>query len=139
MDKLVIERKLDSLYRCLNRVSEKCPANVADLLADLDLQDVIVLNLSRAVQMCVDLGAHMLSSLDQPPPNTMGETFDRMADAKVLDRQLADRMKKSVGFRNIAVYNYDDLDWAIVHAIASRHVADFRAFAAVIVRSLDED
>ncbi|KKN78368.1 hypothetical protein LCGC14_0350900 [marine sediment metagenome] len=31
----------------------KCPANVTDLIADLDLQNIVALNLSRANQMCI--------------------------------------------------------------------------------------
>tara|TARA_R110000796_G_C14503706_1_gene429153 strand:- start:262 stop:684 length:423 start_codon:yes stop_codon:yes gene_type:complete len=136
MDTLIVERKLDSLHRCLARVRLKCPPDITTLANDADLQDVIVLNLSRAVQLCVDLGAHLVSGLNQPPPNTMGEVFDRMAVAQLIDEKLADRMKKSVGFRNMAVHNYDALDWAIVHAIATRHMSDFNEFASAISRNI---
>lgn len=136
MDALIVERKLDSLQRCLTRVTLKCPPDATTLANDPDLQDVIVLNLSRAVQLCVDLGAHLVSGLNQPPPNTMGEVFDRMAAAQLIDERLADRMKKSVGFRNMAVHNYETLDWAIVHAIATRHMSDFNEFAKAISRNI---
>lgn len=72
MDRLIVSRKLDSLRRCLNRVRERCPADVATLAGDPDLQDIVVLNLSRAVQICVDLALHTLSSLRQPVPDTHG-------------------------------------------------------------------
>ena len=109
MDRLIVERKLDA-------------------------QDVLVLNLSRAVQVCVDLGAHLLADLALPPPDTMGETFDRLAQAELIDVALAARKKKkAVGFRNIAVHAYDSIDWHIVFAIASGHLTDFRDFAAAVV------
>ena len=44
MDRLIIERKLDSLQRCLASVRDKTPADVVTLESDLDLQDVLVLN-----------------------------------------------------------------------------------------------
>lgn len=68
MDTLVIERKLDSLRRCLARVEEKCPQAVDELAQNLDLQDILVLNLSRAVQLCVDMGGHILTQQTLPPP-----------------------------------------------------------------------
>ena len=43
MDKIVINKKLDSLARCIKRVAEKCPATAGELKTDIDLQDVIVL------------------------------------------------------------------------------------------------
>lgn len=50
MDRAVVERKLESLRRYLERIASKRPASFAALESDLDLQDVLVLNLSRAVQ-----------------------------------------------------------------------------------------
>lgn len=93
MDRMIVERKLDSL-RCLQRI-----------------QDIVVLNLTRAVQLCVDLASYCLGTAQTAPPNTMGETFDRMAEAGLMDGQLAERMKKSVGFRNLAVHSYSRSIW----------------------------
>ena len=129
MDRLIVARKLDSLRRCLDRVRARCPADVATLAGDPDLQDIVVLNLSRAVQICVDLALHTLSILEQPVPDTMGQAFDQLAGAGRLPAGLALRLKKAVGFRNIAVHNYGAIDWAIVYAIATRHLGDFEAFA----------
>ncbi len=134
MDRLIVERKLDSLQRCLERVRSKTPKDIADLLHDLDLQDVLVLNLSRAVQVCVDIATHILTERNQPPPETMGKAFDLLAQDGFLDDALAQRLKKSVGFRNLAVHNYDAINWVIVHAIATKHLADFEDFARAVNR-----
>lgn len=138
MDELIVERKLDSLYRCINRINEKCPANAKALSADIDLQDVIVLNLSRAVQLCVDLALHILSDTDSTPPNTMGETFELLSDQKIINVELAQRLKKSVGFRNLAVHNYDALNWDIVYAVATKHLDDFKKLAEALALLLDK-
>jgi len=106
MDREVIEQKLESLRRCLRRIETKCPADATTLLADIDLQDIISLNLSRAVQISVDIGAHLIAGMEVPHPDTMGQTFDILAQAGVLHNDLASRLKKAVGFRNIAVHNY---------------------------------
>lgn len=129
MDKMIVNKKLDSLYRCINRIEEKCPADAAELKTNIDLQDVIVLNLSRAVQLCVDIAAHTLSASNQPAPNSMSEAFQRLAEMQLINNPLADRLKKSVGFRNLAVHNYHDLNWDIVFAVASKHLVDFKEFA----------
>jgi hypothetical protein len=62
MDREVIEHKLESLRRCLQRIAEKCPSNPDKLGQDPDLQDIVTLNLSRAVQLCVDLAHTSLST-----------------------------------------------------------------------------
>jgi uncharacterized protein YutE (UPF0331/DUF86 family) len=132
MDREVIEQKLESLRHCLRRIESKCPADAQTLTSDPDLQDILALNLSRAVQVCVDIGAHLVSGMQVPPPDTMGQTFDLLAQAGVLSTALASRLKKAVGFRNVAVHSYEAIDWHIVHSIAKKHLSDFSEFAEVV-------
>jgi uncharacterized protein YutE (UPF0331/DUF86 family) len=107
MDREVIDQKLESLRRCIKRAREKCPTELDALVRSFDLQDIITLNLTRAVQLCVDIGAHMVADSESRPPDTMSETFDLMAETGILDGALAVRLKKAVGFRNISVHNFD--------------------------------
>ena len=97
MDREVVEQKLESLRRCLRRVETKCPADPAVLAIDPDLQDIITLNLSRAVQISVDIGAHLIAGMEVLPPDTMGQTFDVLAQQGVLSSVLAGILKKSSG------------------------------------------
>lgn len=136
MDREVIEQKLESLRRCLQRVAEKCPPDPGTLRQDHDLQDIIALNLTRAVQLCVDIGTHLIVGMEVPPPDTMGQTFDALAKAGVIHENLAMQLKKAVGFRNIAVHNYEEIDWTIVHTIARHRLGDFTEFAKVIASRL---
>jgi uncharacterized protein YutE (UPF0331/DUF86 family) len=137
MDYRLIEQKLAALRRCVARVTDKRPAAAIALQADEDLQDILAVNLTRAVQLSVDIAAHLIAESGVPAPATMGEAFDRLVDLQVLDSGLAVRMKRAVGFRNIAVHNYLAIDWAIVHEIAHEHVGDFEAFAGMIAAVLD--
>lgn len=139
MDRLIVERKLDSLQRCIERVTTRRPGSVEALKADIDLQDVLVLNISRAVQICVDLATHLLSDLPLPPPDTMGAAFDRLAEAGILEADLSLRMRKAVGFRNIAVHAYDTIDWEIVYFIATERLQDFKEFARTVSAQLDTE
>jgi uncharacterized protein YutE (UPF0331/DUF86 family) len=136
MDREVIEQKLESLRRCLQRIETKCPTDTATLVADLDLQDIVSLNLSRAVQISVDIGAHLIAGMDVSPPDTMGQTFDLLAQEGVLDNKLASNLKKAVGFRNIAVHNYESINWNIVHNIVQLHLADFSEYAKAVAMRL---
>lgn len=133
MDSELIAQKVESLHRCIQRTHEKCPVTAAALSADADAQDIVALNLTRAIQLCVDIGAHLIAGRDITSPTTMGQTFDTLATLGIISNELAARMKKAVGFRNIAVHNYESIDWQIVHAIATRHLDDFKDFARAVV------
>jgi uncharacterized protein YutE (UPF0331/DUF86 family) len=136
MDRRLIEEKLEALRRCVVRIEDKCPDSVERLAADPDAQDIVALNLVRAVQLCVDIASHILAEADVPAPQTMGEAFERLAALGWLNAETAERLKKAVGFRNIAVHNYQTIDWRVVHDIRTRHLGDFRDFAAAISRRL---
>lgn len=138
MDREVVEQKLESLRRCLLRIETKCPSDAATLAADIDLQDIVSLNLSRAVQISVDIGAHLIAGMEVSPPDTMGQTFDLLAQEGVLSNELASSLKKAVGFRNIAVHSYESINWAIVHSIVKFHLADFSEFARIVTMRLEK-
>lgn len=138
MDREVVDQKLESLRRCLLRIESKCPADASLLATDFDLQDIVSLNLSRAVQLSVDIGAHLIAGMDVPPPGAMGETFDLLAQEGVLNGELANALKKSVGFRNIAIHNYESINWRIVHNIVKYHLGEFSEFAKAIVDWLEK-
>ncbi|MDH4393530.1 MAG: DUF86 domain-containing protein [Aquabacterium sp.] len=126
------QRKLEALRHCLARLRARRPATAAVLAMDEDAQDVLVLNLSRAVQLCVDIAAHRLAESSLPVPATMGEAFASLAIGGTIDAELASRLRRAVGFRNIAVHNYESIDWDIVFTLAGEPLADFEAFAAAV-------
>ena len=133
MDREVVEQKLESLIRCLDRVETKCPATADELVANIDLQDIISLNLTRAVQACVDIALHWAAQTPNvKSPATMGEAFELMASAGALTDDVATNLRKAVGFRNVAVHNYDEIDWAIVFSICTTRLRDFREFARAV-------
>jgi uncharacterized protein YutE (UPF0331/DUF86 family) len=133
MDNSVIQSKLISLKRCIERVESKIPASISGLSNSYDLQDIITLNLQRAIQISVDIAAHIVSEIDSTVPATMAQSFEILYEQKVISSQVAERMKKSIGFRNIAVHEYTSLDWEVVYNVVTTRLHDFRDYASEIV------
>lgn len=138
MDRDILTEKLESLRRCVVRIESKRGC-LAVLEEDFDAQDVIALNLERAVQTAVDISAHLVSELEVSPPETMAGVFTVLEEAGILSSAVAERMRKAVGFRNICVHQYQDIDWAIVKSIATDDLEDFTNFAREISRFVDSE
>ena len=136
MDEDLILGKLESLSRCLERIEEKTPASAEALKADFDRQDIISVNLERAVQACVDVGMHIISQRSLLLPDSMAGAFLALAKLSVIDNHTAVVMGKTVGFRNTAVHAYRTINWDIVFSICTKHLDDFRAFARQIMETL---
>ena len=135
MDKEVISVKLESLRRCIERIKEKTPATAEALIENVDIQDIICINLERAVQICVDLASHLIAESDMPAAESMGESFGQLRRLGTISSDLASRMKKAVGFRNVAVHAYQEINWKIVYAIITTRMSDFIDYAKVVVRA----
>ena len=111
--------------------AKKTPANAQQLAEDFDLQDILILNLQRAVQISLDIATSILA--DSPAvPSTMAEAFLLLHRQGVLSEAVARKLAKSVGLRNIAVHEYTSLDWNVVYAVAHTHIEDFAEFGREI-------
>lgn len=136
MDPLIVATKLEALRRCIKRIEERRPTSADALRASPDLQDIVSVNITRAVQLCVDIAVHLLADSEEAPPQTMGEAFDALVASGAISTDLGKRLRGAVGFRNIAVHSYQAIDWDIVHAITRDGLEDFRQFAAAVARRL---
>lgn len=132
MDRLILSEKLESLRRCTDRVKEKTPLEIETLAQNLDIQDILVLNLTRAVQLCVDIGSHIVSGSGAPAPKIMGEVFEILEKLEAITPSTCKAMRQAVGFRNIAVHNYETIEWEIVWTICNDSIADFERFCSEI-------
>jgi uncharacterized protein YutE (UPF0331/DUF86 family) len=136
MDRDLVETKLESLRRCVDRIADKTPSSADQLLRDPDAQDIIALNLQRAVQLSVDVASHLIAETDAVPPSTMAENFEILQKLQIINPALADRLTKAVGFRNIAVHSYQSINWNVVYQICKQHLEEFRQFTKAVVHHL---
>ena len=136
MDRDLVETKLESLRRCIERIAGKAPSSADQLVHDPDVQDIIALNLQRAVQLSVDVAAHLIAETDAAPPATMAENFEILQKLQIIDPVLAERLTKAVGFRNIAVHSYQAINWNVVYQICTHHLDDFRQFTKAVAHHL---
>jgi uncharacterized protein YutE (UPF0331/DUF86 family) len=129
----VVLAKVGAIDRCLRRIGEMRGARAASLLP-IDVEDITVLNLTRAAQAAIDLAAHVVATEGFGLPDSVAESFSLLEKHGVIDAPLAERLRKMAGFRNIAVHNYQSIDPRIVEAIVEKHLDDLRAFAATIAQ-----
>jgi len=137
MDRIVLEKKIDSILRCLTRIEQRLPAKESEFIQDYDAQDVVVLNLTRAVQLSVDIATHLLSTGNQTLPSTMSDAFVRLHREGIISEHISDKMRKSVGYRNVAVHSYDDIDLSITYEIAKIHLQDFKEFINEVLQKTE--
>ena len=133
MDDIVLN-KAAIIERCLARVREEHGGDDANLSGDLRRQDSIVLNLQRACEASIDLAMHLVRRLRLGIPQEAREAFALLGQGGHIPAGLVEPLQRMVGFRNVAVHEYQKLNLAIVRAIVAGRLADLQQFASHAVR-----
>lgn len=129
----VILNKVKTIERCVNRIHKVYEGNPENLV-DLTKQDSIILNIQRACEASIDLAMHLVSEHKLGVPKASREAFKILQEADIIEESLAKTLMNMVGFRNIAVHDYQALELEILESILAKHIEDFKDFAKVILQ-----
>ncbi len=132
IDRELLAERAAAVGRHLDRVAAHLPATPADLQPMTATTDTVVLHLWQAVQVVIDLAVSSCVRLGLGSPPTYADAFRQLAQAQLIPAELADRLTRAAGFRNLLVHGYGQLDLRRVHAVAVAGPADLRAFLAVL-------
>jgi uncharacterized protein YutE (UPF0331/DUF86 family) len=131
----VVLNKAAGIERCLQRVREEYAGDMQNLVANQTKQDAIILNLQRACETAIDLAMYVVSQRKLGVPQDSRDAFTLLQSAGILPADLATRMQRMVGFRNVAVHEYTRLNLDVVLAIITKQLDDFRTFSSTIVKA----
>lgn len=131
----VLVNKAAAIERSVRRVREEHAGDNRNLVENQTRQDAILLNLQRACETSIDAAMHVVRVRRLGVPQETREAFDLLEKAGVIDPGLSDRLKKMVGFRNVAIHEYQKLNLDIVTSIVTERLDDFLDFARILLRS----
>ena len=116
------------------RIKEKREISLDKFLDDLDCQESILFNLQMALQNCIDLAAHILSDEELGLAGSTSEMFYMLQENGYLKSELTENMVAAVGFRNLVVHEYGNIDLKQVYQIAHENVDDIEHFMKAILK-----
>ena len=137
INKDVLYQKTNSIQNCLKRIHDTVAGDL-NRLQNLDVQDIVVLNLQRAIQLVIDMGAYIIATRLWGIPQSLKDIFVILEQNKALSHALSQNLQKMVGFRNIAVHDYLAVDPEILKAVISKHLKDFENFYSEILNNLHD-
>ena len=128
----VVFNKVAIIERCIRRIQEEYQGNILNL-ENYTKQDSIILNIQRSCEASIDLAMHLVASKGLGIPQSSREAFDLLQQAGIIDELLAQKLKAMVGFRNIAVHNYQSVNLGSVQGIIEKNLADLLKFGQLIL------
>jgi len=124
--------KIASLQRCVARARQSLAAAGAQFASDYDRQDAAILNVIRSCDTAIDLANMAVRSRKLGVPVESRESFSILERESLIDANLSQRLRAMVGFRNLAVHQYRELDIAIVEQVIRVRLDDLLAFSSQI-------
>lgn len=131
----VILNKVAAIERCLSRIREEYVGKKDIFKKNFTVQDSIVLNLQRACESAIDLANYEVKKRKLGIPQNSRDGFDLLCEAGIINSDLSERLKRMIGFRNMAVHDYSALNLDIVESIVREHLNDFSDFTSSIIKS----
>ena len=125
----VLINKAATIERCVARAREKYAADPEGFAHNFSQQDAAILNIQRACEAALDMGLHIIRRERLGVTQSARDTFTLLAQAHWLTPAVAEQMKRMVGFRNVAVHDYQSLQLPITLNILTLHLDDFLVFS----------
>lgn len=134
----VLLNKVAIIERCLKRIDEEYAGDINNLKVNFTKQDSIILNLERACEAAIDMAMRLVRKYNLGVPQESREAFDLLFKAGKLSEELSHNLKSMVGFRNVAVHDYQSVNLDIVASILEHHLSDLKTWAQAALQEARE-
>lgn len=130
----VLLNKAATIERCVGRARDEYFRDPDSFATDLTRQDAAILNIQRACEAALDMGQHLVRRDRLGVPQSARDVFALLARAGAIETGLAKELQRMVGFRNIAVHDYQKLQLPITVAIIETHLDGFLRYSSALLQ-----
>ena len=92
--------------------------------------------LQLSIQILIDLGQHVVADNGLGTIRSAGEVPGILLEHGILSPDLAKVMQGMIGFRNVLVHEYEDVDHQLVHENLSQRLVDFNGLREAFAQLL---
>lgn len=110
IDETLILRKLSELDTYRKQIEEYQGIPVAEYEADWKTQRIVERTLHLMIELCADIGNHVISEQELEVPKSYANIFEILQQSGLISSQLAATMVRMAKFRNIVVHQYTEVD-----------------------------
>lgn len=128
VDRDLVRRRLSLLDTYLEQLAPYRGIDQSAYEQDWKTQRVVERTLHLAIETCMDVADHIVADRRLRVPETGAESFEILAEAQLVSRELGGALALMVGFRNILVHDYARLDSSIVLRVLREDLRDLERF-----------
>lgn len=129
-DEDLLLKKLAFIETCLGEL--RSLAHADRIATDLKERRFVEHTLQICIQAVQDVASHIVSDERLGEPSANATLFSFLVQAGWLDEELAACLRSAVGFRNVLVHGYTNVNPQIVREVLEHRLADIERFCAVV-------
>ena len=132
----LLRKKLNFLIDYIKDLRERKKVALEKYQKDKSHQRIIERTLHLAIERCLDIGNHIISSEAYREPNDNRDIFMVLYENKIVPGDLLSRLQEMAGFRNLLVHDYTEIDPKRVYENWQNGLKDLEAFGKIIAELL---
>lgn len=129
-DPELLAKKLAFIETCVAQLRRLARPEM--ISTDIREERFVEHTLQIAIQAAQDVASHITSDERLGEPRTNRELFDLLVRADWLTESEAAPLRNMVGFRNILVHGYGDIDLSVVRDVLENHLGDLLHFVEIV-------
>ena len=134
----VLLNKVAFIEHCVARSREEYNIDPVSFETNFSRQDAAILNIQRACEAALDIGQYLIRREQLGVPQSARDVFELLAKSEWIESSLAESLKRMIGFRNIAIHEYQSLQLEITVKIITDHLDEFLQFTTEILTKNSE-
>ncbi|MGH3666089.1 MAG: type VII toxin-antitoxin system HepT family RNase toxin [Egibacteraceae bacterium] len=136
LDPATVGEKLRLLDEALEDLESLGEVDAAHLRSDRATRRIVERCIAHLVDVAAQINAHAAAAITGDAPRDLSESFDRAAEAGLIEDDLAVALRPSAGMRNVIVRAYDELDLDRVAGALPLAVDGYRKYVKQVARFL---
>lgn len=132
----VIERRLKKLDDYLNILAELQKYDLDDFLADPERYGSAERFLQLAIETTIDIGNHIVADMNLGNVQWSSDIASILHEKGYLSVEMREIWIKMIGFRNLLVHDYLDIDRKTVHTILQKNLSDLKSLEKTFAQFL---
>ena len=132
----VIRRRLQHLDEYLQILHHLRGYSLEEFSSDPERYGSAERFLQLAIESLADIGSHVVADLELGTVESYRDIPSILAEHEYITPELRERWIKMLGFRNILVHDYMDIDRRIVYEVLQKELSDIKELCRVFAQFL---
>jgi len=141
VNKKLVKQKINLIEEEMLDLEKLAKYSFDQIASDFLKLNIVERILEKIINRALDINQHLIAQLSQgeiKTPLNYRETFLRLADLNVYPQKFAQNILKSIGTKNVLVYDYDKVDYSKIYNSINDCLKDYHQYCDYIIKILNQ-